>query len=85
MVAWVVGNRAGMDAASVGIVLSKGYRNAVDRNLAKRRGRGCIIDLREMLKPGHEYLIEYRPGAARINYQKLVNEVKDILSRTGIA
>jgi ribonuclease P protein component len=66
---------------AVGIVLRRGFKRAVDRNLVRRRLHGCIMELRNMLKPGCVYLIECKPGTETIDYQLLVNEIKSLISR----
>ena len=65
----------------VGIVLRRGFKRAVDRNVVRRRLRGCIMELRDLLEPGRVYLIECKPGAEKVNYQILVIEVQSLISR----
>lgn len=62
-------------------MLRRGFKRAVDRNLVRRRLRGCIMGVRDLLEPGHVYLIECKPGAELVDYQKLVNEVESLISR----
>jgi ribonuclease P protein component len=69
------------EAPFVGVVTGRGFRNAVGRNRARRRVRGCLVDLRHLLKPGNGYLVECRPGAEVVDYQLLVDEMQSILSR----
>lgn len=82
---WLLRNDSGDIRPSVCVVTSRGFGNAVERNLARRRLRGCIMELRDLLRPGYSYLVEARPGAARENYQLLVADLMEILSRAGIA
>jgi ribonuclease P protein component len=65
----------------VAVVTGKRFANAVLRNKAKRRVRGCVMDLRRLLTPGTSYLIECRRGALEMDYQTLVNDLKRVLSR----
>ncbi len=74
-------NSSGGGAPFVGIVAGRGFGNAVKRNRARRRVRGCLMDLRHLLKPGDSYLVECRPGTEDVDYQLLVNEMQSILSR----
>jgi ribonuclease P protein component len=67
--------------AGVAIVTGRGFAGAVRRNLARRRARGALLDLREMLLEGREYLLECRPGCEGADYQKLVIDLRGILSR----
>jgi len=69
------------DPPVVGIVIRRGFKRAVDRNLMRRRLRGCIMEVRDLLKPGGVYLIECKPGAETIDYQLLVKEVRSLVSR----
>jgi ribonuclease P protein component len=79
---WVSPNASpGEEAPSVGIITGRGFAGATQRNRAKRRVRGCVMDLRHLLKPGRSYLVECRPGANIVDYQILVNEMQSILSR----
>lgn len=64
----------------MGVVPGRGFKKAVERNLARRRVRGCIMDMRELLEPGYGYLIECRPGVQSENYQKLAGELGEILA-----
>ena len=82
--AWIAGRAAGDDGISLGIVTSKGFRSAVARNRAKRRARGSIMDARGLLRPGHAYLIECRPGADEVDYQILAEDIESILTRAGV-
>jgi ribonuclease P protein component len=66
----------------VGVVAGKGFGRAVDRNLAKRRVRGCILGMKRLLEPGNRYLVECRPGAETADYQYLVIEIERALSRS---
>jgi ribonuclease P protein component len=84
LLSWVSTERAvEIGPPAVGIVIRRGFKRAVDRNLMRRRLRGCIFDLRQTLKPGHVYLIECKPGAERIDYQILVKEIEGLLTRVG--
>lgn len=65
----------------LGVVAGRGFRGSVERNRARRRVRGCVMELRHLLEPGRSYLIECRPGTEKTNYQKLVIEIEAILSR----
>jgi ribonuclease P protein component len=79
---WVFPNASPSDEEPfVGIVTGKGFRNAVKRNRARRRVRGCLMDSRQLLKPGGRYLVECRPGVDVADYQLLVIELQSILSR----
>jgi ribonuclease P protein component len=83
--AWVSRHKAGVCAAPrVVVVTGRGFSLATQRNLAKRRVRGCIMDLRPHLDEDHNYLIECRKGADKVNYQILVNEVRGILSQASV-
>lgn len=83
MLVWRSGPEAGSDGQppSVGVVLARGFGNAIGRNRAKRRVRGCIMDLRQRFEPGVRYLIQCRPGTEKADYQLLVNDLDDILRR----
>lgn len=70
--------------AGVAIVTGRGFAGAVRRNLARRRARGALLELREMLLEGREYLLECRPGCEDVNYQELVIDLRGILSRAEI-
>lgn len=67
----------------VSVVTGRGFALSTSRNLARRRVRGCILDLRQFLEEGNCYLVECRPGVECENYQILVNEVRGILSKAG--
>ena len=67
----------------VSVVTGRGFTLSTSRNLARRRVRGCILDLRHLLEEGNCYLVQCRPGVEHRNYQKLVNEVRGILSKAG--
>ena len=68
-------------APTVGITAVRGFDSAVKRNLAKRRVRGCLLDLRDLLKPGISYLVKFRPGVEKEEYQILVEEMRSTLLR----
>ena len=83
--AWISRNEAGgPDGPRVGVVTGRGFVLATRRNLARRRVRGCIMDLRRFLEEGYSYLVECRPGSEEVNYQLLVIEVRGILSRAEV-
>ena len=63
----------------VGLVTGRGFDCATRRNLARRRVRGCVMDLRHRLQDGYSYLVECRPGVEEGNYQFLVIVVDKIL------
>ena len=67
----------------VSVVTGRGFALSTSRNLARRRVRGCILDLRHLLEEGNSYLVECRSGVECVNYQNLVNEVRGILSKAG--
>jgi ribonuclease P protein component len=80
MLVWVSPN--GCDSTGVpvvGIAPARGFNTAVKRNLAKRRVRSCLLDLRHLLKPGTCYLVQFRPGVENREYQILVEEMRSIL------
>lgn len=62
------------------VTTSRGFTSAVARNLARRRTRGCIIDLRSDLEPGKRHLVECHPGTEKVDYQKLVMEIRELIS-----
>ena len=64
----------------MGVVAGRGFGKAVERNRARRRVRGCIMEMRELLEPGSVYLVECRPGAESTNYQLLARELGAILA-----
>lgn len=79
---WVSPNASPSDEEPfVGIVAGKGFENAVKRNRARRRVRGCLMDSRQLLEPGDRYLVECRPGVEVADYQLLVSELQSILLR----
>lgn len=65
---------------SLCVVTGRGFGRAVDRNRAKRRVRGCVMEMRHILEPGRSYLVECRPGVERADYQLLVNELGKALA-----
>lgn len=67
--------------ARVAIVNGRGFAGAVCRNRARRRARGALLELRAMLQGGQDYLLECRPGCEDVDYQKLVIDLRGILSR----
>lgn len=73
---------SGTAETAVAVVTGRGFANAVSRNRAKRRLRGCVYDLRDLLEPGVSYRIEGRTEQAEADYQLLVTEMRGILSRT---
>lgn len=76
--------RIGIDEGpAVGVVTGRGFPRAVSRNRARRRIRGCIMELRDILDPGSAYLVECRAGSEKANYQKLVFSLRDILTEAG--
>jgi len=70
------------DRAEVALVTGRGFKGAIARNLAKRRLRGSVLEKRDLLEPGKRYLIEGRPGLENVDYQILVIEISDLLSRS---
>jgi RNase P protein component len=68
--------------AEVAVVTGRGFPNAVRRNMAKRRVRGGLLDVRTLLEPGRRYLLEGRAGVDRVDYQLLVTEIENILSES---
>jgi ribonuclease P protein component len=79
---WVSHNACeGTEVPVVGIAPARGFTSAVNRNLAKRRIRGCLLELRHLLKPGTGYLVQFRPGVEKQEYQILVEEIRSILLR----
>ena len=81
VVIWVLEGEGDDDSPTVGVVTSRGFTGATARNMAKRRVRGGIMDVRRLLKPGATYLIECRPGAESVDYQLLVIELTELFSR----
>ncbi|MHB8894960.1 MAG: ribonuclease P protein component [Candidatus Geothermincolia bacterium] len=79
---WACPGDPGEEAPGVAVVTGRGFRNAVTRNLAKRRLRGGLLDRRQLLEQGKCYLVEGRRGVEKADYQLLVKEIDDILSRT---
>lgn len=80
--AWISRNEAEYPGVPhVSVVTGRGFVLATRRNLAKRRVRGCILSLRKLLEDDYCYLVECRPGVDGANYQKLVIEVRGILSK----
>lgn len=82
---WVlVEGRTGEDPPPplLGVVTGRGFRGAVERNRARRRVKGCLNQLENILEPGGSYLVECRPGSEKVDYQNLVTEIESILSRT---
>lgn len=73
-------SRESIDAPLVGVVSARGFGKAVERNLARRRVRGCIMEMRHLLRPGASYLVECRPGAQSADYQLLAIEMGTILA-----
>jgi len=78
---WSSGRGGPADEASVAVVTGRGFSGAVARNLAKRRLRGSVLQLRGLLEPGRSYLIEARKELERANYQILVFEIEQKLMR----
>jgi len=79
---WVSPCEAGVGCAPrVVVVTGRWFPRATQRNLAKRRVRGCIMDLRPQLDWDRSYLVECRKGSYEVNYHLLVNEVRGILSQ----
>lgn len=74
-------NSSDFSEPKVTIKPSSGFSCVVTRNRARRRTRGCIMELREEFEPGLWYLIEFKPGVESENYQLLVNELKETLKR----
>lgn len=68
---------------TAGVVAGRGFKGAVSRNLARRRTKGAVLELRELLAEDRCYLVECRPGAESLNYQKLVNILKCLITGTG--
>ena len=82
MFVWASLEAPGEAQPAVAVVTGRGFRGAVSRNLAKRRLRSGILERRDLLDPGYEYLVEGRPGVEKADYQILVTEIEDLLSRT---
>ena len=80
---WVIEGPPGEELPAVAVVTAKGFPSATRRNLARRRARGGILDARGLLEQGHSYLVEGRPGAEKVDYQFLVEEIERALTRTG--
>lgn len=78
---WSSGSGGPADVASVAAVTGRGFSGAVARNLAKRRLKGSVLQLRRLLEPGRSYLVEARKELEGANYQKLVFEIEQKLAR----
>lgn len=81
---WILKDDRPGGSVSVGVVAGRGYKKAVDRNLAKRRTRGCIIERKQKLKPGYRYLFECRKSAGIVSYQYLVADVEKLISEVKV-
>ncbi len=68
---------------AIGVVAGRGFRTSVLRNRVKRQVSGCIMELTNLLDPGCVDLVECRPSKSALNYQKLVNELKEIFPEAG--
>ena len=79
---WVMEGPAVEELQVVAVVTAKGFPSATRRNLARRRASGGIMDARGLLEPGHSYLVEGRPGAEKVDYQFLVEDIERALTRT---
>jgi len=73
----------GAGGKRVAVTCGRGFKGAVSRNLAKRRVRGCIMELRPEMTPGTDFVVECRPGAEGADYQNLVNDVRELFRRAG--
>ena len=79
---WVLSGAKTEELPAVAVVTGRGFSGASRRNLAKRRVRGSVLDTRHLLKAEHLYLVEGRPGADKVDYQLLVDEITEATAGT---
>jgi len=51
----------------------------MERNLARRRVTGCVLDARGILDGNSEYLFECKPGSESAIYQELAKDVQNCI------
>lgn len=78
---WALPHESGEGNSHPGISVTtgRGFKSAADRNLAKRRIVGCIMESRGLLDDRYSYLVEARPGVEKEKYHNLVIEIEGLL------
>ncbi len=68
------------DTSLVSVVApTKSFKQAVERNRAKRRVRTAVNELKSSLKPGFGLIFFCRPKVNTIPHQDLINEIMKAL------
>lgn len=62
--------------------IGRRYGNAVARNLAKRRIRMIISDLKTTIKQTKQFVIVVKPTAAQLSYQDMKNKLTVLLKKS---
>lgn len=65
----------------IGVVTTRGFKNAVSRNRARRRALGAVWRSREILENGWSYVLIVRPGVDEMPKNELDRQVAEALQR----
>lgn len=79
---WVSGAGHPAGEVQVAVATGRGFSGSVGRNKAKRRVKGSVLQLRSLLEPGRSYLLEGRKELESADYQELVSEIEETITRT---
>ena len=71
----------GRDEPHVGFVVPKAVGGAVTRNKVRRRLRGLVVELRDVLPPGADVVVRALPPAALATYETLGLDYRGALGR----
>ncbi len=66
------------------VISAKTAKLAVTRNLLKRRGRSVVDDIQSRFKSGFKCVFIFKPGAVKLEFPALKQEIIDILLKAKI-
>ncbi len=76
--------RRGTNGVKLGIIVNKKYGGAVERNKIKRRIKEAIRKFSSAAKKGTEIVVLPKPGAARIGYKEIADDIAIIAGKADI-
>jgi ribonuclease P protein component len=68
----------------IGVVASRSFGKAVDRNRAKRRLRACLSTLLERLSGGRDFIFLARRPLNQAGFTEVCAAVKVVLKKAGV-